>query len=286
MAGIRYDHLTVSQFSASENTSSGAVTGAYSAVVPYNVVNNVDFVSWRGGVVFHPVKDASVYFTYGTSFDPTSEYLTITGGQQSLPPTTNQTYEVGTKYDLFNQKLSLTGALFRVTQNNAVEAVNSTLGIYQQVGETRVQGAEVGVAGKITDAWSVFGGYTYMDGRVIASAISQTTGTYVSTPGNKLQDLPRDTIALSTTYALTSALTVGGSAYYTSDRYTSSADTGRVPGYWRFDTMASYKFNQKFSMQLNIQNILDTKNFETLSGFGAAQPGPGRTAILTAKYKF
>ena len=286
MAGLRYDHLTVDQYSASQNTLTGAVSGPYSATVPYNVVNTVDFVSWRAGAVAHPVQNASIYFMYGTSFDPTSEYLTITGGTQSLQPTTNQTYEVGAKYDLFDQKLSLTGALFRVTQDNAVEAINSTLGIYQEVGTTRVQGAELGIAGKITDKWSAFGGYTYMDGRVLASAISQTTGTFVSAPGNKLQDLPRNTIAMSTTYALTSQFTAGGSAYYTSDRYTSSADTGRVPGYWRFDTMASYKVNQKFSLQLNIQNLLDTKNFESLSGFGAAQPGPGRTAILSGKYTF
>jgi catecholate siderophore receptor len=59
-----------------------------------------------------------------------------------------------------------------------------------------------------------------------------------------------------------------------------------VPGYWRFDTMASYKVTQNFSMQVNVLNILDTKNFETLSGFGAAQPGTGRAAIISAKYTF
>ena len=50
--------------------------------------------------------------------------------------------------------------------------------------------------------------------------------------------------------------------------------------------MASYKLDRSWSFQLNVLNILDTKNFETLSGFGAAQPGPGRTGIITARYKF
>ena len=213
---------------------------------------------------------------YGTSFDPTSEYLTITGGTQNLQPTTNETYEVGAKYDAFDSQLSFTGALFQVTQKNAIEAVNSAAGLYQQVGTTRVKGAELGIAGKITDRWSVFGGYTYMDGRVLASALT-STGAYVTTPGNKLQNVPRNTFSFSSTYALTPELRVGGSAYYTSDRYTSSADTARVPGYWRFDALATYTFTQNFTVQFNVWNILDTKNFESLSGFGAAQPGPGRT---------
>ena len=286
LAGVRYDHLTVNQFSAAESTSGHAVTGAYSATVPYDLVNRGNYVSWRGGVVLHPVQNSSLYYMHGTSFDPTSEYLTITGGTQQFAPTTNVTDEIGVKYDVFNQKLSLTGALFNTVQSNAVEAVNSTLGIYQEVGQTRVKGAEFGIAGKVTESWNVFGGYTYLDSRVLSSAISQTTGTYVSLPGAKLQDVPRDTIALTSTYAFTPALTLGGTAYYTTDRYTSSANTGRVPGYWRLDTISSYKFTPNCTVQLNMFNILNTRNFETLSGFGAAQPGPGRTAVLTAKLKF
>jgi catecholate siderophore receptor len=287
MGGLRYDNLRVWQNYGNVNTFTGAVTGVVNATTPYSVVNKVDFVSWRAGAVAHPVDNSSLYFMYGTSFDPTSEYLTITGGQQNIPPTTNETYELGGKYDMFDSKLSLSGALFQITQNNAVETVNSALGLYSEVGKTRVKGGELGIAGKVTDQWSLFGGYTYMDGRVLSSAQSTITGTgFVSTPGNKLQDVPRNTISMTSTYAIWPAFTVGGTAYYTSDRYTSSADVGRVPGYWRFDTMASYKVTQNFSMQVNVLNILDTKNFETLSGFGAAQPGTGRAAILSAKYTF
>jgi catecholate siderophore receptor len=287
MGGLRYDDLRVWQTYGNVNTFSGAVTGLVNATTPYNLINKVHYVSWRTGAVFHPVENSSIYFMYGTSFDPASEYLTLSGGQQNFGPTTNETYEVGGKYDMFDSKLSLTGALFKITQQNAIETINSALGQYQAVGTTRVEGGEVGIAGKVTDQWSVFGGYTYMDGRVLKSAQSTTPGTlFVSNPGNKLQDVPRDTFSLTTTYAIWPAFTVGGTAYYTSDRYTSSADVGRVPGYWRFDTMAAYKVTANFSMQVNVLNILDTKNFETLSGFGAAQPGTGRAGIITAKYTF
>jgi len=286
MGGLRYDNLYVWQNYGNVDTNSGAFTGLVNTATPYNLLNKVNYVSWRAGGVVHPVENASLYFMYGTSFDPASEYLTITGGQQNTKPTTNETYEVGGKYDLFDSKLSLTGALFQITQNNAIEAIDSTNGIYGQVGKIRVKGGELGIAGKVTEEWSVFGGYTYMDGRVLESAISTTTGTFVTKPGNKLANTPRNTFSLTSTYAITPAFTVGGTAYYTSDRYNNSANTGRVPGYWRFDTMASYKVTENFSMQVNILNILDTKNFESLSGFGSAQPGTGRAAIITGKYTF
>jgi catecholate siderophore receptor len=277
--GVRQDYLRVDQTTSTLSSATLAPTA-----IPTSIVNTVNFTSYRAGAVVHPVEDASLYFMYGTSFDPTSEYLTITNGQQNLPPTTNETYQVGGKYDMFNHKLSLSGGLFQVTQSNAVEAVNSALGLYSEVGKTRVQGVEVGAAGKITDKWSVFGGYTYMVGRVLDSAIS-STGAYVTTPGNGLQNVPYNTFSLTSNYAITPEFTLGGSAFYTGDRWVSSADTAKVPGYWRFDAMASYKVNKRLTLQANIWNILNTTNFESLSGFGAAQPGPGRTFILTAKFK-
>jgi catecholate siderophore receptor len=223
---------------------------------------------------------------YGTSFDPSSEYLTITGGQQNLPPTTNETYEVGAKYDMFDNKLSMTAALFRVTQNNAIETVNQALGIYQQVGKTRVDGFELGIAGKITDKWSVFGGYSYMDSKVLDSAISATTNTFVARPGNKLANVPKNTFSLTSTYEIAPGLSFGGSAFFVDSRFTNAANTALVPSYWRFDAMAKYKVNKNLELQLNVLNIADTRNFESLSGFGAAQPGPGRTAILSAKISY
>jgi len=281
VAGVRYDYLKVWQATTTQNTFTTAPTAA-----PVNVTNKVNYVSWRAGAVAHPVENSSVYFMYGTSFDPSSEYLTITNaGVGSTLPTTNETYEVGAKYDLMDSKLSLTGALFQVTQNHALEQVDAVNLIYQQVGTTRVKGAEVGIAGKITDKWGAFGGYTYMDGRVLQSALN-TAGAYVANPGNKLQNVPRNTFTMSTTYDIFPKWTVGTSVYYTSDRYTNTANTGRVPGYWRWDIMTSYKVTDNFSMQVNVWNLLDTKNYVSLSGFGAAQPDTGRAAVITGKYTF
>ncbi len=286
LAGMRFDRFTDWQFAQSQFTATSGISGPYNSVTPYNLTNDVTFVSWRTGPVVHPLPNMSVYFMYGTSFDPSSEYLTLSAGQQNLPPTTNQTMEVGSKINLLDNRLSLDGAIFRTTQSNAIEALNSALGLYAQVGETRVQGFELGVSGNITDQWAIFGGYTFMQGRVLDSAMPQTTGSFVSAPGNGLQNVPRNTFTMTTTYTITPQLTVGGSSYFVDKCWTSSADIGLVPSYWRFDAMARYKIDENMSLQLNLVNLGGTKNFETISGYGSATPGPGRSVILTAKMAF
>ena len=286
LGGLRYDLFKVWQFAATENTLTRGVVGQFNSTTPFNTSNDVKFLSWRAGAVAHPVENSSIYFMYGTSFDPSSSFVTIVGGQQNLAPTTSQVAELGGKIDLLESRLSLTGALFQITQENAIETLNSAAGLYAQVGTTRVKGAELGIAGKLTDAWSIFGGYTYMDGRVLESAFNTVTNSFISSPGNVLANVPHNTFALTSTYAITPALTVGGSVYYVGSRFTTAADFGRVPGYWRFDLLGNYKIDETFSLQANIYNIADTKNFETITGFGAAIPGPGRSAILTARIAF
>ncbi|WP_026606883.1 TonB-dependent receptor [Methylocapsa acidiphila] len=286
LGGLRYDLFKIWQNYGNVYTGTKIYASQINSSTPYNMSSNTEFLSWRSGGVFHPIENASIYFVYGTSFDPSSEFLTLAGGQQNFEPTTNQNYEFGAKIDLLDSKLSLTGALFEVIQNNAIETINSAAGLYAQIGKTRVEGGEIGIAGKVTDAWSIFGGYTYMDGRVLASAVNNSTGAFISQPGNQLANVPHNTFALTNTYAITPALTVGASAYYVGARYTTAADIGRVPGYWRFDLLGTYKIDANFSLQANIYNIADTKNFETISGYGSATPGPGRSAVLTAKMSF
>ncbi|WGJ13130.1 TonB-dependent siderophore receptor [Methylocapsa sp. D3K7] len=286
LGGLRYDLFKVWQFAATENTLSRGVVAKFNAATPFNISNEVNFLSWRAGAVAHPVENSSIYFMYGTSFDPSSAFLTIAGGQQDFAPTTSQVAELGAKMDLLDSRLSLTSALFQVTQENAIETINSAAGLYAQVGTTRVKGVEFGIAGKLTEAWSIFGGYTYMDGRVLESARNAAGTAFISTPGNQIANVPHNTFALTSTYAITPALTVGGSVYYVGSRFTTAADIGRVPGYWRFDLLGNYKIDETFSLQANIYNIADTKNFETITGFGAAIPGPGRSAILTARMAF
>src|SRR5690606_13559021 len=98
---------------------------------------------------------------------------TISGGDQeslgadtsSLKPERSNTIELGTKWDVLDNKLSLTAAIFQNERKDAQISIDANT--TAQAGKTRVRGLELGISGQITREWSVFGGYTYMDSELL-----------------------------------------------------------------------------------------------------------------------
>ena len=235
------------------------------------------FTSVRGGIIYQPADWQSYYVSYGTSFDPSLEALTLTNGQQNLPPEHNKSYEVGAKLDLLGGGLSVTQSLFNIEKTNARTA--NPDGSYTLDGDIRVRGYQLGLAGHITDKWQVFGGYTYMDG-VILQAFDGTQG---KTPANT----PRNTLTLWTTYAFTPHWEIGGGPTYMSSRYAANNNLVQVGGYTRWDAMAAYHA-KRYDVQINVLNLTDKNYYDALipSDGGRAVPGYGRTFLATLNYRF
>ncbi|CAG4910770.1 TonB-dependent receptor [Paraburkholderia saeva] len=235
------------------------------------------FTSVRGGVIYQPTDWQSYYVSYGTSFDPSLEALTLTNGQQNLPPEKNRSYEIGSKWDLLGGGLSVTQSLFNIEKTNA--RTQDATGAYQLEGDIRVRGYQLGLAGHITNKWQVFGGYTYMNG-VVLEALDGTAG---KTPANT----PRNMLTLWTTYDITPQWQVGGGPVYTSARYAANNNYVSVGGYTRWDAMAAYHA-KKYDVQFNLLNFTDKKYYDALipSDGGRAVPGLGRTFLATLNYRF
>ncbi len=54
--------------------------------------------SVRAGVVFQPTPTQMYYAYYGTSWNPSAEYLTLTAATEQLDPEENETFEVGARW--------------------------------------------------------------------------------------------------------------------------------------------------------------------------------------------
>src|SRR6202020_90849 len=91
------------------------------------------------GVTVKPRPYASVYAAYATSSNPVGAEFdgtsTAYGGlspvlngnsSQIFGPEQNRAAEVGTKWELFDRRVLVTGALFKTTKDNAREAYNVT----------------------------------------------------------------------------------------------------------------------------------------------------------------
>lgn len=245
--------------------------------LPAYAAQTVYFTSVRGGLIYQPSESQSYYVSYGTSFDPSLEQLTLTNGTQNLAPEKNRSYEIGGKWDLLGDTLQLTAALFNLEQTNARTQTSS--GEYVLDGNIRVRGAEFGASGHITEHWQVFSGYTYMNAKIIKAL----DGTQGNIPANT----PRNTATLWSTYSFAHDWDAGGGVTYMSQRYAANTNRVSAGGYTRWDATLAYH-QPSYDVRLNALNLTNKKYFDALipSDGGRSVPGIGRTAMVTFTYKF
>ena len=244
--------------------------------------------SYRFGAVYHPTPNSSLYVVYGNSYNPSAELGTLSGSPNNaasvtLAPEKNVSYEAGIKWDVLEGgQLSLTGAIFRIEKTNLRILGDPTAPTAQQFlvldGLARVDGFEIGAAGKVTDKWQVIGGYSYLD-----SSIAKTSN--LAELGRWLPNAPRHNLALWSTYDITQKWTVGAGATYQSDAFVNTTNTAFVPEFWKFDAMVSYKVDNKSTIQLNVYNITNEFYFAQYYQ-GQAVPASGRWASLSYRARW
>ena len=286
-AGLRYD-----AFSTTANTN--AATGRTKAS------NDSHFFNWQTGLVWKPLDNGSVYASYATSATPPGGIVgegvegngLIAAGStitSDLKPEETVNYELGTKWDVFHDRLSLTAAVFRTEKKNTRVLTDSFT--YENAGESRVDGLELSASGKITDKWQVFAGYSYLKSELVdpgkkGNRNGSVNATALSDKGNEMPNTPKNSFSLWTTYEVMPKLTIGGGAFYVDEVYGDTANTVYVPAYTRYDAMASYKLTKNIDLQLNVQNLTDKTYYDKAYAAHFASQAAGRTALLTTSFHF
>jgi catecholate siderophore receptor len=235
-------------------------------------------LSYRAGVVFKPMPIGSIYAAYGTSLNPSLEGLSYGTANTAIDPEKTYNFEVGSKWDLFGQRLSLTGAAFHIRKTNA-RTPGLGPGDPPQVlqGEQRVAGVEFGASGRITRDWTIFGGYTFLDSKI-------TDSNTLAEVGKEILNTPRNSLSVWTTYRVWK-IDLGGSTRYVGQRFGNNINTRFVEGYWVVDAMASYPLSDKIDLRLNMYNLTDKYYFDRLGG-GHLIPGPARSVLLSTSFRF
>lgn len=253
--------------------------------------NKEDLFSYRAGLVYKPVDHGTVYLSYANSKTPSKASVngTCTVATCDVGPETAVNIELGTKWDLLDEKLSLTAALFRNERQNYKVASGDPLIPEQQLdGKARVDGVALGVAGHITAAWSVFANYTYLDSEVLQSVsdeVRETTGIDAQA-GNPLPNTPENSASVWTTYVLQGWTFGYGATYQDHFLAASTANAPVLKGYTMHRAMVAYQVNERFGLQLNVNNLFDKEYFIRIRNNGWATPGDARSATLTATFKF
>ncbi|XID74286.1 TonB-dependent receptor [Alkanindiges sp. WGS2144] len=257
------------------------------------IESDTDFFTYQAGLTFKPVENGSIYASIATSANPVG----VDGGDGSeaigkaymdLDPEESRTFEIGTKWDLFSERLNLTAAIFRTEKQNTRIQLDSTT--YTNGGKTRVDGLELGVNGQITDRWDVSAGYTYLDSETVNPGPScNRQGVCMPdnpAKGKQIQNVPKNSAALWTTYKAMPQLTLGAGAIAMDKVYGDAANTKYVPGYVRYDAMARYEVNPQVNLQLNVNNLSDKRYFTKAYAPHYATEADGRNAVLSLNFKY
>jgi catecholate siderophore receptor len=279
IAGLRWDSMAAT-FHDRTYSVPPAATGVVVATDNQHRVDSMP--SYRGALVYKPVESATFYASFGTSFNPTVEALNFINSGENynvantyLAPEKNNNYEAGVKWSLMNDRLFLSGAVFRSEKTNARVPDPANPGFNMLGGNQRVDGFELQAQGAITPDWNIQLGYDYL-----------SSNTLKTSPGGPplhfpLPFTPRSNATFWTTYNVSPRIQIGGGGQYVGARYANPSEL--APDYLVIDAMARYRFSEKFDLQLNVYNVGDKYYYDSLHP-AFLIPGAGRSAMLTLNY--
>ncbi|HKA42364.1 MAG TPA: TonB-dependent siderophore receptor [Burkholderiales bacterium] len=240
-------------------------------------------VSPRIGVIWTPTAASAYYVSYSYAFLPSGEQLNLATNTADLEPETAKNYEVGARWDL-RPGLTLSTAVFRTDRNNV--RVNDPLnpGFFVKTGQQRTEGLEIGLQGEIARYWQVYGGYAYLDGRVLSPVAS---GGAVIPAGNKIGLVPENTFSLWNKVDLVAGWSAGLGLIYQGESFTSFNNTVRLPAFTRVDGALFYTLEGgRTRLAFNVENIFDRKYFPTVDGDNNISPGAPRNVRVTLSMSF
>jgi iron complex outermembrane receptor protein len=243
----------------------------------------------KAGLLYHPSDNATFYGSYSEGFEPQSSE-TINDEDDynhgmKIDAETSKQYEVGVKWQLFDDRLLLTSALFDITKSGVLVTEDyqgtdeNITKITTQVGEQRHKGFEMAAQGAITDKLFVMTSIMNLD--AVYEKDEQYTGM---TP----VDAPEWSASVWSRYEFSVNCSIIAGAFYQGERFADTDNTIVKDAYTRIDVGATYKIalqNTDINLRFNVQNLFDT---DYLAGGGTSNVtvGDGRSFRIAMQIAF
>ncbi|PSB68251.1 TonB-dependent siderophore receptor, partial [filamentous cyanobacterium CCP1] len=231
------------------------------------------------GIVYQPIEPISLYANYARSFQPNSS--TDVNGE-FLDPERGTQYEVGVRAEL-NDRLVASLAFYDITKTNLATTDPDNPDFSIPIAEQRSRGIDLNLAGELLPGWNVIASYGLID--------AEYTEEYFGLPpGSRVQNVPRNTASLWTTYEIQNGdlqgLGFGLGLFYIDERAGDFEDTFDLPSYLRTDAAVFYRRNN-WRAAVNIQNLFDVEYFRS-NNFGrvAIEPGAPFTIVGSLAVEF
>lgn len=251
------------------------------------------------GVVWDVTRQWNLYASYADSFTPQAApagRMPIGGGQ--VKPLLGSQYEAGTKLSLMNDKLLLSAAVYQIEQTNRLFNDPDDATIVLQVGKVRARGIEAEAAGEILPGWRINGGYTYTRTKYLEDQNASFEGLPL------VPIIPKHAFKAFTNYKVPvgalKGLNVGGALTWFSSTYGGNPAVRNASGvvitrssivrqgsYAVVDVRAGYDFDDRVSLSVNVNNVLDKNYYARISSSGRGNYyGTPRTVFATLRFTY
>ncbi len=247
------------------------------------------YFSYGAAVSYFVTQNGNVYLGYSNAQQPPGTDLALSTSEDAngMEPESAKTIELGTKWELFDQNLLLSAAIFQTTKDvvdseRVTDSEGNTVTNYYLTGEQKAKGFELGAVGQITDNLSLSANFVKLDTEVTQDIDEESEG-------NGLQGSPDKTANLWVSYAaLEDKLNVGGGLNYNSGEtfWRRNMAYYEVDAYTTAYLMASYQATEDLKVQLNVDNVTDKEYVTDYSAKGHFLPGAPRSFALNVKYDF
>ena len=287
VAGLRFDHFKGSYDTVTTTAANGTVTPGYS------FSKTESLWSPRVGLLWQPSETSSYYVSYGTSYNTSGDAYQFTPASpnQTLantPAEKSRNLEIGGKWELFDQRLSVGTALFYSEKyNERNQDPDSAAQQFLLSGKRHAAGMEFNAAGRITPKWEMFWNHTWIPVAKISRSNQQlaASGGGAQVQGDRPGLTPRHSGSVWSTYRVFPKLRLGLGANYRSSQSPEGSRAVKAAGFVTFDAMAEYSFTEMTTLRLNVTNLTDKLYADTLYR-GFYGPGQPRRVQLTLKHQF
>ncbi|HQY49611.1 MAG TPA: TonB-dependent receptor, partial [Thermomonas sp.] len=266
IVGVRYDDFRVDL----HNNRNGQ-----------NFSSNDGMLSPRAGLIYKPMDSVSFYATYSKAFQPRAgdQLASLSASNAALKPESFLNREIGAKWDI-RKDLQASVAVYRLQRSNVAvtDPTDSTKLIL--VDGQYVRGVEVGIAGRITDAWQLMGGYAYQTGEITA------TQSATALKGNRLAQLPRQSASLWNRYDINPTFGVGLGIVYRGAIFANVDNQVTLPAFTRFDGALYWTVSPTLQLQLNVENLANKRYFASANSNNNISPGAPRSAWLSVNFRY
>jgi catecholate siderophore receptor len=265
IAGLRYDRFNVDLLNKNDNS---AIEVTDTPLSP------------RIGLIYKPVEAVSVYGSYSIAYMPRAgeQLSSLSATNKAFDPEKFTNLELGVKWDV-KPDLAATAAIYKLERTNVVLTDPNFPANSMLVDGQVTKGIELGLSGKVSQDWSVMGGYAYQDAKLTATSASGVAG-------KTLPQVPTHTFSLWNRYEFTPAWAGALGVVYRDSIFASSANTVTLPAFTRFDGALFYAVNKNYKVQVNVENLLDKKYYASANSNDNITPGSPRALRVTLNAKF